>query len=49
MSDNPERIAYVSDGAYCADCATDGNYESILVADGYPDGFTCADCGAKVK
>lgn len=43
-----EQFAYVGDGAYCADCAEE-DYEKVLIADGYPDGYTCAGCGTEIK
>ena len=40
------------DGLICLQCGDNPLYDGVLTraeAEGYPDGFTCADCGTVVK
>jgi hypothetical protein len=40
------------DGLICPMCADNPLYEGVLErvdAEGYPDGYTCADCGEVVE
>jgi uncharacterized protein (DUF983 family) len=40
------------DGLICPKCADNPLYEGVLErvdAEGYPDGYTCADCGEVVE
>jgi len=40
------------DGLICLQCGNNPLYDGVLTraeAEGYPDGFTCADCGKVVE
>ena len=40
------------DGLICPKCADNPQYKGVLTtaeAEGYPDGYTCADCGAVIE
>jgi hypothetical protein len=40
------------DGLICLQCGDNPLYDGVLTraeAEGYPDGFTCADCGKVVE
>ena len=39
-------IGYIQDGIICIECGSEDMEPALAV--GYPDGFTCADCGKVV-
>ena len=36
-------IGYIEDGIICIECGSEDMEPALAI--GYPDGFTCADCG----
>ena len=47
MKTEDQLIGYIQDGIICIECGSEDMEPALAV--GYPDGFTCAECGKGVE